>query len=331
MTEHTVSRVCTNCGAERTGPFCSQCGQNDKHYDRSLWRVLGDLLRETFDFQSRASRTFVKLFRHPGAVSQEFRHDRRASYVSPIRMYLFTSLLFFLVVAIIGEVRSDPVLGGIFLNDGFDAESSEQTTTTTDFTEALERLESVTNESTRQLAEEILTRSSESNTRPMLESLLLSVGEPQDVPEIARVALRTAVKVLHDPEELGDELQNNLPLIMVILLPWLVFASYLFNFTKRIRVVHHLVFCMHVFTAVFVVWTFKLILSEWIVTHDLTEFVFSTVMFLYIYVHIYLAYKNFYSDSHIIALLKYIPLLLFTHLVGLVAFASILLFTVVNL
>ena len=77
--------ACSNCGHLRSDRFCAKCGQNDRDYIRSLPPVLGDILKETFELDSRFLRTIKPMFFRPGELPSEFSRNRRASYVSPIR------------------------------------------------------------------------------------------------------------------------------------------------------------------------------------------------------------------------------------------------------
>ena len=92
--------ACANCGHERDNRFCPRCGQNDRDYKRSLWRLVADLIKETFEVDGRLPRTLRPMFLRPGQLAVEFSRNRRASYVSPIRLYLFASILFFFVLAV---------------------------------------------------------------------------------------------------------------------------------------------------------------------------------------------------------------------------------------
>ena len=99
---------CCNCGYERRHRFCPKCGQNDRDYVRGLPPVLGDILKETFEVDSRFFRTLKPLFLRPGELPSEFSRNRRASYISPIRLYIFTSLVFFFLLATTTDFRPPP-------------------------------------------------------------------------------------------------------------------------------------------------------------------------------------------------------------------------------
>ena len=92
--------ICPNCGSGRPDRFCSHCGQNDRDYMRGLWSVVYEFFREMFELDSRLFRTLKSLLFRPGHLSSEFSRNRRAAYMSPVRLYLFTSFLFFLVLSI---------------------------------------------------------------------------------------------------------------------------------------------------------------------------------------------------------------------------------------
>ena len=67
---------------------------------RGLWSVAYEFFREMFELDSRLFRTLKSLLFRPGHLSSEFSRNRRAAYMSPVRLYLFTSFLFFLVLSI---------------------------------------------------------------------------------------------------------------------------------------------------------------------------------------------------------------------------------------
>ena len=92
--------ICPNCGSGRPDRFCSHCGQNDRDYMRGLWSVVYEFFREMFELDSRLFRTLKSLLFRPGHLSSEFSRNRRAAYMSPVRIYLFTSFVFFLVLSI---------------------------------------------------------------------------------------------------------------------------------------------------------------------------------------------------------------------------------------
>ena len=58
-----------------------------------------EFCREAFEVDSRLLQTLKLLLFKPGSLTREFSRNRRARYMSPIRLYLFTSFLFVLVLS----------------------------------------------------------------------------------------------------------------------------------------------------------------------------------------------------------------------------------------
>jgi len=63
--------------------------------------VFGELVTELFDFDGRMLVSLRLLMTRPGFLSFEYINGRRATYTSPIRMYLVISLVFFFVLPLI--------------------------------------------------------------------------------------------------------------------------------------------------------------------------------------------------------------------------------------
>ena len=112
---------CPNCGDVRSGRFCAACGQNDRSYVRGLGAVAWDLCRDSFEVDSRLIRTLKLLLFRPGSLTIEFSANRRAGYMSPVRLYLFAGFLFVLVLSLAmpgSFSEPDPVSAGSGDGDG---------------------------------------------------------------------------------------------------------------------------------------------------------------------------------------------------------------------
>lgn len=91
---------CSNCGQPMTGEYCSACGQSRRHFLRFFPAVIGDFIAETFEIDGRLSRTLKTLLFYPGKLTTAYIAGRRVHYSPPVRFYLFTSLLAFLLISI---------------------------------------------------------------------------------------------------------------------------------------------------------------------------------------------------------------------------------------
>jgi hypothetical protein len=93
---------CANCHAPLGGPFCAACGQPRDTGHRSVGHLLRGLIEDIASFDSRILRTARALMLQPGELTRAFRDGRTQPYVPPVRLYLFVSLLFFLILSVTG-------------------------------------------------------------------------------------------------------------------------------------------------------------------------------------------------------------------------------------
>lgn len=91
---HTHERACLNCGTALIGSHCHACGQA-AHVHRTLGAFFHDLLHGVFHFEGKIWRTLPLLAWRPGKLTREYIDGRRASYVSPIALFLFVVFLTF--------------------------------------------------------------------------------------------------------------------------------------------------------------------------------------------------------------------------------------------
>jgi hypothetical protein len=88
---------CLNCGAIVHGRYCHICGQENVVPKESFWHMVTHFFYDVTHFDSNFFHTVHHLLFKPGFLSKEYTAGRRASYLHPIRMYVFTSAVFFLL------------------------------------------------------------------------------------------------------------------------------------------------------------------------------------------------------------------------------------------
>jgi hypothetical protein len=96
---HTHETRCLNCGAELAGPFCHDCGQHS-HVHRTLTAFAHDFLHGVLHFEGKIWRTLPLLVWKPGELTRRYIAGQRASFVSPIALFLFCVFLMFAVVGL---------------------------------------------------------------------------------------------------------------------------------------------------------------------------------------------------------------------------------------
>ncbi len=233
--------------------------------------MLSELLSEAFEVDGRIVRSLKLLLFKPGQLTAEFSADRRASYVSPIRLYLFASLLFFFLVSVFSEIAP----GAIGQNIEIDVDRMESISR-----DRVEEIEEHLDERTIAALEEILANRG-SLAREIVISMMdpersakplppgapappddgaAQVSEPMSTAEI--VMFSAVVNAVSDPARFVSDLLENAPLAMFLLLPAYALLLKLLYVRKGIFYVEHLVFALHLHSLVFLIYALLLLLPD---------------------------------------------------------------------
>lgn len=104
---------CLNCGADLHGAFCGACGQRSVPADPTVSELAGDAWQELSGYDGRVAETFRGLLR-PGRLTIDYIEGRRARYLSPVRLYLTVSVIYFVLSAAAPDIssRSDNTVTG---------------------------------------------------------------------------------------------------------------------------------------------------------------------------------------------------------------------------
>jgi hypothetical protein len=87
-------KECQNCGYKDRGKFCSNCGQSFTELNRPMKDIFAEV-GDIANIDSRIFRSIPPFLFKPGFLTREYLAGKRKKYMSPFRLYLLLSLLFF--------------------------------------------------------------------------------------------------------------------------------------------------------------------------------------------------------------------------------------------
>jgi hypothetical protein len=97
------ARECPNCGTWVDDRFCPSCGQRNAERLVSVRRILTDTLEDQLALNAALPRTLGALFFRPGLLTREYVAGRIARYLPPFRLYLVSSVVFFVALSGIAD------------------------------------------------------------------------------------------------------------------------------------------------------------------------------------------------------------------------------------
>ena len=301
--------TCLNCGHPRGERFCGYCGQNDRNYIRSAWSVAGDFLHETLEIDSKLLRT-LKLLVRPGRLSAEFSRNHRASFMSPVRMYLFATILYFFAFAraFFGGVDTgtiDPslsfsVTGGSLAGDSVDAAGAVLDNLAPEQAQ-VDALKTRLEPRYQQKLDDILSRPEEAAG---VGTILAFSGDmepraPGETGWLEKALWSLMIDFVHDPVFFMERVVGNLSVSFLCLLPFQALVFAIIQFRKKRYFVEHLVFQIHLQTFCLLASAIPLLLPAGAIAN--LVWLATSVWMLY---YTLAAMRHFYRDGWIWTAIK---------------------------
>jgi hypothetical protein len=298
----TTGAECKNCRAPLAGAYCSVCGQKGDVRIPSLHHVLADALGDLVNFDSRIWRSLIALTFKPGRLTSAYLAGQRARYAPPFRMYLVTSVAFFLAFSLVRPENQPP--DGVASTESIDASVAA----------ALEEPGLTTVP-----AESAATERAESAAPVEVEGITLGedgrweCGVDRGMSPAMQARLEAACRKIEADSgaSFGRAFAENVPVMMLIFIPVVaLIMKVLYVFSRR-KYVEHLLFLLHVHTFFFLTALLGILLSR---AADLTqwlawpEWIFGFVAWIYFPIYLYLALRRVYAQGHALTIAKYVAL-----------------------
>jgi hypothetical protein len=108
---HHKLKYCTNCGCDYppdADNFCPRCGQENHNRVIPLSHLFAEFFESVLHFDSKVYKTLRSLLFHPGELTAAFVQGKRVAFVAPIRLYVFVSFVFFLVLSAVTSRSREP-------------------------------------------------------------------------------------------------------------------------------------------------------------------------------------------------------------------------------
>ena len=318
---------CLNCGAELRGQYCGVCGQRARGRLISLWELLQDAFGDLFEIDSRLWRTLIPMLIRPGRLTLDYLEGRRARYMPPFRMYLVLSVVFFVVAFF------DPQDDLSLLFEPEPGPTPEETA------QNREEAEAGINEVLNELAEEgIITADQVESAKDDDDIDVTIYGDDEgglnfqidpvtgdceftgreELPEWLKRRLTkerleaTCERIGADEgKTLGGLVLDNIPIALIVLLPFMALVLKALYPLSRRYFVEHLLFFVHFHSFFFLILTLQILFARFAGVIHLPDAIATLILVaasFYIPVYLYKAMRLVYGQGHLLTFIKYVTL-----------------------
>jgi hypothetical protein len=310
---------CLNCNAEINGRFCSVCGQENVEPAESAWHLVTHFFNDITHFDGKFFSTLKFLIFKPGFLSSEYRAGRRASYLNPVRMYVFTSAIFFLVffsVYHFDNVVSDSLQFNGKTEKDIAAMDSSQFN---QFTKQFNNDVSLSREEFKKYrdslpAKEVLQMGREYKSRQQYDSLQATdkVKDSWFMKRLVYKKIEINEKYKSNPNQMINVLIqtfiHNIPQMLFVSLPlFALFLKLMYNRNKKMYYASHAIFSIHFYIFIFIDLLAIILLDKISELPNLSWLSFiSILLFALIFFYEYKAMRNFYAQRRAKTVFKFI-------------------------
>jgi len=283
---------CRNCGTRLLGQYCGHCGQRSRGRLISLWELISDAFGDLFEIDSRLWQTLHQLMLKPGRLTRDYLEGRRARYMPPFRMYLVTSLVFFVIAffdpreelsiffepvaeseSVAEEVATE---GGLIV--GFDDDDDDDEEEDCDV--ELDDIEEMPAFLSRRFTVERLTHVCEAITAD-------------------------------DGRALASKVLDNVPAALFFLLPFMALVLKALYPLSRRYYVEHLLFFVHFHAFFFLMLTLQILFARFAAMLSIPEEAIAIIIFatsFYVPVYLFIGMRTVYGQGRLVTSLKFVVL-----------------------
>jgi Protein of unknown function (DUF3667) len=320
---------CLNCGLryERHYHYCPQCGQENTTTRTSFTGLMSDLFSNYLTLDSRTGRTVLPFLFRPGAITVAFNQGRRLLYLHPVRLYVLMNILYFFAFSRMAHVDRLTLDTLVTVNNAAPSAQPPDSVATANL--GLVTVKAHPAKSKEQKAAVATSGQNRNNlatfvgwvqNRRMTDTLLIDslrkVGlyiylwdKPAPVPGQRPTAVYSdgELKIGTQLLKIGQQdlplfllkVINDVPLMMVLMLPFLALFLKLLYVRRPFLYIDHFVFVLHL--QAFVYLCFGLALLGLYVSEnqglDELEVVLALLPNLFIFIHNYFMFKRVYGQG----------------------------------
>lgn len=331
---------CLNCNhpLDITDKYCPNCSQKNSNKRLTLKDFIEEFLANFYAYDSKVKNTIRSLFTKPGQAAKEFIAGKRMFYANPFRFYLSISLVYFILLGLINnfspaddnayhfeneKIKETPIdslaqaesekkaekeldsvlklnafqdkeLGAVFKKKNDTLYTEKQLAKKNAITSLYYKIDTYTS---------FIEKSKETDYNKILDTL------KHDSTNWNKFLLKKCFQIIEmntsgstSSEKFFNYFIDKLTFILFISLPFLTFNFALLYYRSKLNYAEHLVFVFSVMSFVFLI----LFLFEFL--NLFTAIKLDGFIFLGLYFYFYKALRNFYGQSRLKTIIKFVLL-----------------------
>lgn len=308
---------CLNCGTEVSLKYCGNCGQENIEPNLSFWHLVTHFFNDFTHFDGKFFTTLKKLITKPGVLSLAFVQGERMRYLDPIRMYIFTSFLFFLIFFSFNKLEN--ISDNIQYNGQTELQISQMDSAKfSQFTKGINKGKPLSREEYKSFVEkqkDVVFFESDNNYKSVAEFDSLNLRGEIKKSWMDKLIIRKQLEAKNEynnqddyAKALWNSLSHSLPQLLFISLPlFALILKLLYVRHKHILFTQHVIYVVHLYIFTFLI-LFGFMLNSWLgdyIGETITNFL-NIALCLWVGIYEYKAMRKFYGQRRFKTIIKFL-------------------------
>jgi len=320
---------CLNCGHHVEDTYCPHCGQENIELKEDALHMITHAIADYFHFEHKFFGTIKPLLLKPGKLTVDYVAGKRASFLHPIKLYIFISIVFFITIFSGSEKKkheSESKAAAV-------TEKIEKDTLVSDDIEEVKQVlkylpiarvkkDSILREVEKDIKEKGKTTIN-IDSLPYKKSRFSAFARNGTIEEyekkqralpkdqrdnfIENYFTKKSIQFNKYPDpsqKIKEDMIKLVPKMMFVLLPLFALILKLVYIRKRRFYYEHLIYSFHTHSAIFLSFIVSAVLV-WLTRFVINiEWLIGTAGFFYIVWYIYRSLRTFYGSKRWITVLK---------------------------
>lgn len=338
------TQACLNCGYvfAETNNYCPQCGQENQQKIRPIGSLMGDFANDLLQIDTRLFRSFPAFLFFPGKLTNRYLQGKRVHYITPLRLYLTTSFLYFFLFSIFisknfnpktdGKTSADIIQLSLDDDQALSGQQIERKIKSIDKKlknpklkesdrQILEKQRQMfqqlqpydqTNDTTKaKLKKGRGIPSIIENTMTIARATKFNEDQIMDSLKIEksffnRLAVRQSIRLANaTPKQIVQDLIQKIPFLLFFLLPVFAFILKIAYLRRKRLYIEHFIFTLHIHSLAFFALTIGLLVYMFKILPPADEELPLALALAYWMIYTLLAFKNVYKQNWFKTIIKY--------------------------
>jgi len=309
---------CLNCGTLLEGKYCHNCGQENLELKESFGHMMNHAISDYFHFDHQFFHTLKPLLFKPGFLTNEYMNGRRAQYLHPVKMYIFISIVYFLLLFNTGNNEVVKINTGVKTPAATakHIDSLRQSLAKNHNLSAAQKTK-IVNDEIKHEADLKAKADADTVNKNFKSGLLIMtadtsyqkhIAKQQKLPEVKRDGWLSRLynkKAFDYKNKYGtrskevffDEIKHNTPKMMFLLLPLFALILKITFWRNKKFYVEHLIFTFHLHCFMFMFLAFLMLLLGILPANDEIRGWLSLAAMLYIIWYLYKSLRVVYKRN----------------------------------